>query len=88
MLYDIYETLYLSYLELMEIIIFDIAAVIIRHYGLLGFFFIVALLIFSGGVMNREAFVSPLSPIELYYKGVFPFVLIFILIQVLEALRS
>ncbi|CAG9534646.1 unnamed protein product [Cercopithifilaria johnstoni] len=47
-------------------------AVIIRHYGLLGFFFTVALLIFSGSFMNREAFVSPLQPIELYYKGIFP----------------
>ncbi|VDO33998.1 Hypothetical 30.5 kDa protein ZK1321.3 in chromosome II, putative [Brugia malayi] len=47
-------------------------AVIIRHYGLLGFFFIVTLLIFSGSIMNREAFVSPLVPIELYYKGIFP----------------
>ncbi|KAL3994273.1 putative integral membrane protein [Acanthocheilonema viteae] len=47
-------------------------ALIIGHYGLLGFFFTVTLLIFSGGVMNREAFVSPLPPIELYYKGIFP----------------
>uniref|UniRef100_A0A0R3RLW4 Aquaporin n=1 Tax=Elaeophora elaphi TaxID=1147741 RepID=A0A0R3RLW4_9BILA len=47
-------------------------AVIIRHYGLLGFFLVVALLIFSGGIMNRETFVSPLLPIELYYKGIFP----------------
>uniref|UniRef100_A0A915PW58 Aquaporin n=1 Tax=Setaria digitata TaxID=48799 RepID=A0A915PW58_9BILA len=47
-------------------------AVIIRHYGLLGFFFTVALLIFSGGIMNREAFVSPLVPIELYCKGTLP----------------
>ncbi|VDO29460.1 unnamed protein product [Onchocerca flexuosa] len=44
-------------------------ALIIRHYGLLGFFFAVTLLIFSGGIMNREAYVSPLIPIELYYKG-------------------
>ncbi|EFO26588.1 hypothetical protein LOAG_01892 [Loa loa] len=47
-------------------------AVIIRHYGLLGFFFTVAILIFSGGIMNREAYVSPLTPIELYYKGALP----------------
>ncbi|KAM3719465.1 putative aquaporin-10 [Dirofilaria immitis] len=47
-------------------------AVIIRHYGLFGFFFTVALLIFSGSVMNRGAYVSPLAPIELYYNGMLP----------------
>ncbi|VDM11367.1 unnamed protein product [Wuchereria bancrofti] len=61
-------------------------AVIIRHYGLLGFFFIVALLIFSGGIMNREAFVSPLVPIELYYKGIFP--LVFLLRRLLVTIAG
>ncbi|VDM95569.1 unnamed protein product [Thelazia callipaeda] len=44
-------------------------AVIIRHYGQLGFFFAVYSLLFVASTMNRGAFVSPLPPIELFYKN-------------------
>lgn len=42
-------------------------AVIIRHYGPWGFFFMVTVILFAGSTMNRGAFVSPLVPIEMFY---------------------
>uniref|UniRef100_A0A915AX83 Aquaporin n=2 Tax=Parascaris univalens TaxID=6257 RepID=A0A915AX83_PARUN len=44
-------------------------AVIIRHYGPMGFFFAVTSVLFAGGFTNRGAFVSPLKPIEMFYHG-------------------
>uniref|UniRef100_A0A0M3HRD5 Aquaporin n=1 Tax=Ascaris lumbricoides TaxID=6252 RepID=A0A0M3HRD5_ASCLU len=44
-------------------------AVIIRHYGPIGFFFAVTSVLFAGGFTNRGAFISPLKPIEMFYYG-------------------
>ncbi|TKR82675.1 hypothetical protein L596_016363 [Steinernema carpocapsae] len=41
--------------------------VMIKHYGVMGFFFTVTSLLFVGASINRGAFVSPLAPIEMYY---------------------
>ncbi|VDN55393.1 unnamed protein product [Dracunculus medinensis] len=42
-------------------------AIILRHYGAVGFFFVVASVLFLGGCVNRGAFISPLAPIELFF---------------------
>lgn len=43
--------------------------IIIKHYGVWGFFTVVSSLLLVGGVINRGAYVSPLVPIELYVHG-------------------
>lgn len=45
----------------------QISAIILRHYGAVGFFFVVASVLFLGGCVNRGAFISPLAPIELFF---------------------
>ncbi|MFH4982183.1 hypothetical protein AB6A40_008892 [Gnathostoma spinigerum] len=42
-------------------------AVIIRHYGPLGFFFVVSCIGCMGAILNRGAFASPLKPVEMFY---------------------
>uniref|UniRef100_A0A915EJI1 Aquaporin n=1 Tax=Ditylenchus dipsaci TaxID=166011 RepID=A0A915EJI1_9BILA len=44
--------------------------VMIKNYGVWGFFLTVAsLLLAIGGIINRGAFISPLAPIEMYTQG-------------------
>ncbi|VDD88185.1 unnamed protein product [Enterobius vermicularis] len=44
-------------------------AVIIRNYGPWGFFFVVSTILIAGANVNRGGYVSPLAPIELFFKG-------------------
>jgi glycerol uptake facilitator-like aquaporin len=44
--------------------------VILKNYGVIGFFFTVIGLLIAGGYANRGAFVNPLPVIELAYKNV------------------
>lgn len=53
------------------------AGIILRHYGVFGFFIAVALLGMNGARLNRGAFVSPLAPIEAFYYGLIPSVFFF-----------
>lgn len=43
--------------------------VMIKHYGVWGYFPTVVTLTLIAGYINRGAFVSPLMPIELWWKG-------------------
>lgn len=47
-------------------------AVIVRNYGPLGFFFVVASVLTVGANVNRGGYVSPLTPIELYFNEIMP----------------
>uniref|UniRef100_A0A914V1V0 Aquaporin n=1 Tax=Plectus sambesii TaxID=2011161 RepID=A0A914V1V0_9BILA len=44
-------------------------ALIIKYYGLIGFFTVVVVLLIVGSYVNRGAFVSPLASIEAVYFG-------------------
>uniref|UniRef100_A0A914BWS6 Aquaporin n=1 Tax=Acrobeloides nanus TaxID=290746 RepID=A0A914BWS6_9BILA len=43
--------------------------IMIEYYGLVGFFFTVICALIAGSIYNREAFVSPLPPIENFWYG-------------------
>uniref|UniRef100_A0A914KU78 Aquaporin n=1 Tax=Meloidogyne incognita TaxID=6306 RepID=A0A914KU78_MELIC len=43
--------------------------VIVKHYGPIGFFFAVSMLLLSGNLLNRGAFVTPLPVIEQFFTG-------------------
>lgn len=43
--------------------------VILKNYGVIGFFFVVIGLLIAGGIMNRGAFVNPLPVLEQFYKN-------------------
>jgi hypothetical protein len=43
--------------------------VMIRHYGVAGFFIAVFGILLVTSFFNRNAFISPLMPIELFYYG-------------------
>ena len=44
--------------------------VILKNYGVIGFFFVVIGLLIVGGIVNRGAFVNPLPVAEQMYKNV------------------
>ena len=44
-------------------------SIIVKYYGVVGFFLTVVSLLVIGGLINRGAYVSPLAPIELFLRG-------------------
>lgn len=57
---------------------FFFLGIIIKHYGSIGFFFVVFGLTLFGSIVNRGAFVSPLKPIESFIYGKIKLVLFFL----------
>uniref|UniRef100_A0A914EMV0 Aquaporin n=1 Tax=Acrobeloides nanus TaxID=290746 RepID=A0A914EMV0_9BILA len=54
--------------------------IMIKHYGVSGFFFIVICLLYVGSLINRGAFVSPFAPIEKFYYGAIKFDQLFLVL--------
>lgn len=50
--------------------------IIIKHFGPMGFFFVVFGLTTIGGFVNRGAFSSPFTPIEMFIRGTIRFILL------------
>lgn len=53
--------------------------IIIKYYGICGFFFVAFTLLIIGRLINRGAYVSPLTPIELFVNGKLRYLFFFLI---------